>query len=53
MSISFTPELLVPSEQDLETFEALFRDTSAIAAGVVAMVEDSLVTLAPPYPALR
>ncbi len=32
MSTSFTPELLSPSEQDLATFEALFRDTSAIGA---------------------
>lgn len=32
MSTFFTPEWLSPSEQDLETFEALFRDTSAIGA---------------------
>ncbi|MGY2293043.1 allantoate amidohydrolase [Pseudomonas sp. SDO528_S397] len=32
MSTSFTPECLAPSAADIETFEALFRDSSAIGA---------------------
>ncbi|MGB3127457.1 MAG: Zn-dependent hydrolase [Pseudomonas sp.] len=32
MSTSFTPEWLSPSAADLDTFEALFRDSSAIGA---------------------
>lgn len=32
MSTSFTPEWLSPSEADIEAFETLFRDSSAIGA---------------------